>query len=137
MSGIKDSQSEEARALSEVRPDLLRVVQSLRMRDAQRQAIESWGRHSEETDSEERARLVAIDLDISDSTTQQLLANMGVIQRPPGYERQRALEMFQEGASVDHVREELTVMQDVALEMAITDYALQLAKKARRLRRAG
>jgi len=101
-------------------------------RDVQRQAIESWDRHSEEDDGQERTRLVAKDLDITNSATRELLANMGVIQRPPGYERQMALKMFQEGASVDHVREELTVMQDVALELAISDYGLELAKKAKR-----
>ena len=126
---VRDPLSAEARALEEVRPDLLRVVSGLRTTDRQRQAIESWDRHTGTSSIRERSKCVAQDLDISVNAAQQLLTRVGILQTKPGADRRMAVRMFKDGASVDDVRLELQKMHDVTLEMAISDYASELARK--------
>lgn len=129
MNSLRDPHSAEARALERVRPDLLRVAQCLRVPDVLRQAVEAWDRHSETDDEMERSRLVAADLRITESKARELLVKAGAMQTAAGLYRRMALSMFQDGANVDYVREELQTAQDVIIELAISDLAAGLVKR--------
>lgn len=128
MSDLRNPTSAEARALERARPDLHRVAQCLRVPDMLRQAVESWDRHAETDDEMERSRLVAVDLDITGSDAPELLEIAGAM-TAAGFYRRIALSMFQDGANVDHVREELQGAQNLIIELAIGDLAADLVER--------
>ncbi len=109
-----------AEALRKVRPDLLAVVMR-KLSKRQKEALAAWDRLG-------NPAAVAAELGVGVSGARQLLHRAGAIRTRPGHSRRMAVVQFKEGREAAEVQKALGLNQ-VALEMAINDYAYELLEQ--------